>query len=69
MAWVLHNVMPGIVCLITEVEHESDGRPWDWLVVYLEAWCCVLVHLTRGVSPKIVLGEHSSRKLRACYKN
>ena len=29
MAWVLHAVMPGIVCLITEVEHESDGRPWE----------------------------------------
>ena len=25
----------GDVCLTTEVEHDSDGRPWDWLLVYL----------------------------------
>jgi hypothetical protein len=25
----------GDVCLTAEVEHDSDGRPWDWLLVYL----------------------------------
>ena len=34
----------GGVCLTAEVEHDSDGRPWDWYTGFSgvpSAWCCV----------------------------
>ena len=46
----------GDVCLTTEVEHDSDGRPWDWLLHtgVPSAWCCVwsvlLAEITIGLT-------------------